>query len=89
MVKLYKYYCMESIYALFDGEKLVPFYNKMRLMVLNVSYFSNTGLKKTSVVKCDKLMTIYQSIIIGLLGEIPSYIITVIDKKLKTALSLQ
>ncbi len=34
-------------------------------------------------------MTINQSIITGLLGEIPSDIITVIDKKLKTALSLQ
>jgi mRNA interferase MazF len=52
-------------------------------------YFTSTGLKKTSVVKCDKLMTIHQSLTIGLLAEIPTDIITIIDQKLKTALSLQ
>jgi hypothetical protein len=33
-------------------------------------------------------MTINQSILVGLLGEVPSNVITVINKKLKTALSL-
>lgn len=47
------------------------------------SFFSNTGLKKTSVLKCDKLMTINQSIIAGLLGELPTDIIKIIDKNLK------
>lgn len=54
-----------------------------------VSFFNNTGLKKTSVVKCDKIMTINQSIIAGLLGELPGDIIKIIDKKLKTALLLE
>ena len=52
-------------------------------------YFDKTGLKKTSVLKCDKLMTINNTIIAGLLGELPEYIITTIDKKLKTALLLE
>jgi mRNA interferase MazF len=58
------------------------------LIESNELFFTSTGLKKTSVVKCDKLMTINRSIITGLLGEIPTHIITIIDKKLKTALSL-
>lgn len=53
------------------------------------SFFNNTGLKKTSVLKCDKLMTINQSIIAGLLGELPTDIIEIIDKKLKIALLLE
>lgn len=53
------------------------------------NYFYKTGLKKTSVLKCNKLMTINQSIIAGLLGEVPAEIIKIIDKKLKKALLLQ
>ena len=53
------------------------------------NYFSNTGLKKTSVLKCDKLMTINQSIIVGLLRKLPDDIIKIIDQKLKKALLLQ
>jgi len=55
---------------------------------VNEPYIKNTGLKRTSIIKCDKLMTINQSILVGLLGEVPSNVITVINKKLKTALSL-
>ncbi len=53
------------------------------------SFFSDTGLKKTSVLKCDKLMTINQSIVAGMLGELPMDIIKIIDKKLKKALLLE
>jgi len=53
------------------------------------TFFNKTGLKKTSLLKCDKLMTINQSIITGLLGELPSDVIKIIDKKLKKALLLQ
>lgn len=52
-------------------------------------YFGETGLKKTSVLKCDKLMTINQTIIAGLLGKLPDDIIKIIDQKLKKALLLQ
>lgn len=55
----------------------------------NESFFTNKGLKKTSLLTCDKLMTINQSIATGLLGEVPTNIIKIIDKKLKTALLLQ
>jgi mRNA interferase MazF len=53
------------------------------------SYFATTGLKKTSILKRDKLMTINHSIIAGLLGELPGDIIKIIDQKLKKALLLQ
>lgn len=46
-------------------------------------YFSKTGLKKTSILKCDKLMTINHSIIVGLLEELHGDIIKIIDKNLK------
>jgi len=52
-------------------------------------FFTRTGLKKTSVLKCDKLMTINRSIVAGLLGELPTDIMKIINKKLKTALLLE
>ncbi len=55
----------------------------------NESFFYRISLKKASILKCDKLMTINQSIIAGLLGEILTDIIKIIDKKLKTAFLLQ
>ena len=55
----------------------------------NDGFFDNTGLKKTSLIKCDKLMTINKSIIAGMLGELPADIIKIIDQKLKIALLIQ
>ena len=53
------------------------------------SYFLRTGLYTTSIIKCDKLMTINKSVIEGLLGDIPPAILSIIDDKLRLALSLQ
>lgn len=60
-------------------------------LIINKSepYFFETGLHTTSIVKCDKLMTINKSIIEGLLGEVTLDILRMIEKKLKIALSLQ
>lgn len=51
--------------------------------------FLQTGLYTTSIIKCDKLMTINKSVIEGILGEISPDILSIIDGKLKLALSLQ
>ena len=48
-----------------------------------------TGLYTTSIIKCDKLMTINKSVIEGILGDISPDILLIIDDKLKLALSLQ
>ncbi|MCY7422796.1 MAG: type II toxin-antitoxin system PemK/MazF family toxin [Chitinophagaceae bacterium] len=64
--------------------------HKTHFIVKNdAPYFTNTGLFTTSIIKCDKLMTIHKSIIEGILGEIPQEILSVLDDKLRTALSLQ
>ncbi len=52
-------------------------------------YFKETGLHTTSIIKCDKLMTINRSIVEGLLGELPKTIPDILDQKLMIALSLQ
>lgn len=52
-------------------------------------YFKETGLHTTSIIKCDKLMTINRSIIEGRLKELPKTILDVLGQKLMIALSLQ
>ena len=51
-------------------------------------FFTNTGLHKTSVIKCDKLITVNKSIVQGWMGELPSDVMKIVNTKLKTALSL-
>jgi mRNA interferase MazF len=50
--------------------------------------FSNSGLKKTSVVRCEYLMTVPKSLAVRKLGELPDNVMTVIDKKIKKSLGL-
>lgn len=59
-------------------------------LIINDSdnFFQTTGLHKTSVIKCDKLMTVNKSIVQGLMGELPDTIMKTINTKLKTALSI-
>lgn len=52
------------------------------------AFFKDTGLQKTSVIKCDKLMTVNKSIVVGWMGELPNTVMRIINTKLKTALSL-
>ena len=51
--------------------------------------FANTGLKKESVIKLDKLATVNRSVITGELGSVSAETIAEIDKCLKTALGLK
>lgn len=50
--------------------------------------FSLTGLAKSSIVRCDKLVTIDKKIVIGEFGEVPQDLMKQIDEKLKYALLL-
>ncbi len=51
--------------------------------------FKKSGLKKTSVIKLDKLATLNQSIFTGELGYVSADILKEIDKRLKLALDLK
>ena len=50
--------------------------------------FGRTGLKKSSVVKLDKLVTIETSILLGELGELSATLLQEMDEKLRYALEL-
>ena len=50
--------------------------------------FASTGLKKTSVVRCEYIMTIPSSIIAKKLGKLSAYQLEQIEHCLKTSLGL-
>src|SRR5579884_428944 len=50
--------------------------------------FSATGLKRDSVVKLDKLVTVDQGILLGALGELQANLMQQADEKLRYALEL-
>ncbi|MBC8228855.1 type II toxin-antitoxin system PemK/MazF family toxin [bacterium] len=51
-------------------------------------YFAGTGLVKTSVVRCEFIMTIPDSLIVRKIGEIPVYILVKIDRALRMSIGL-
>jgi mRNA interferase MazF len=51
--------------------------------------FAQTGLKASSVIKLDKLVTVETSILLGELGELSSSLLQRADEKLRYALELQ
>ena len=51
--------------------------------------FLMTGLKKTSIIKLDKLATINVSIVLGNIGKLSDHIMAEIDPRLKLALALK
>ena len=51
-------------------------------------YFEQSGLKKTSVVRCEYLMTVPKRLVARKLGELPENIMELIDKKIKRSLGL-
>jgi mRNA-degrading endonuclease toxin of MazEF toxin-antitoxin module len=51
--------------------------------------FAQTGLKVTSVVKLDKLVTVERSIILGELGEFSEALLSAVNEKLRYALELE
>ena len=53
-------------------------------------FFSETGLKANSIVKCNKLATLSKNIILGRIGDLPENLMTdEIDSRLKIALSIK
>jgi mRNA interferase MazF len=50
--------------------------------------FTRTGLKRDSVVKLDKLVTVETSILLGELGELSASLLQQADEKLRYALDL-
>ena len=50
--------------------------------------FFQTGLKTSSIVKSDKLVTVDTAILLGELGELPSTWLQQVDKKLRYVLDL-
>jgi len=50
--------------------------------------FAQTGLKVDSVVKCDKLVTLESSILLGELGELSGDLLARMDDRLRHALEL-
>lgn len=50
--------------------------------------FSETGLKKDSVIKLDKLATISQKIVLGRLGDLSPVLLEEVNQKLRTILDL-
>ena len=51
--------------------------------------FAQTGLKVSSVVKLDKLVTVEHSIILGELGEFPGALLHEVNEKLRYVLELE
>ncbi|MBI3800036.1 MAG: type II toxin-antitoxin system PemK/MazF family toxin [Deltaproteobacteria bacterium] len=50
--------------------------------------FGRTGLKRSSVIKLDKLVTVETTILLGELGELSEILLREVDKKLRYALEL-
>jgi len=50
--------------------------------------FTNSGLKKSSIIKLDKLATLNKSLFVGELGVVDSNTLLEMDNKLKIALDL-
>lgn len=50
--------------------------------------FGLTGLKKSSVVKLDKLVTLETSVLLGELGELSAALLQEVNEKLRYALEL-
>lgn len=64
--------------------------NRANFLILsNSQFFNETGLKKDSIVKCDKIMTLSKSIVLGEIGNLPQSIFqSEIKPRLKEVLKL-
>lgn len=52
------------------------------------AYFEQSGLKKSSVVRCEYLMTIPNILVSRKLGELPPNIMKLIDEKIRKSVGL-
>lgn len=58
------------------------------LLEEDVNWFSQTGLKKRSVIKTEKIVAIHTSIVKKKLGSLPENIFTAVKEKLRKTLGL-
>ncbi|HMQ70762.1 MAG TPA: type II toxin-antitoxin system PemK/MazF family toxin [Ignavibacteria bacterium] len=54
----------------------------------NESYFKETGLKVSSIIRTDKLATIDKKIILGELGYLNSQLLSLVNEKLRIVLDI-
>lgn len=54
----------------------------------NESWFKQTGLKKTSIIKTEKIAVIHDSIIKKKLGRLPDDIFTLVKEKIRMTLNI-
>jgi mRNA interferase MazF len=52
-------------------------------------FFAETGLKKSSIIKVDKIATLDKGLITGEMGSIPESVISLVKQKLKVVLDLE
>lgn len=55
----------------------------------STNYFKQTGLKKTSLIRGELVMTLPQSLVVKKIGKLPTRVIKAIDRLLKTSLGLK
>jgi mRNA-degrading endonuclease toxin of MazEF toxin-antitoxin module len=55
----------------------------------SADYFEQSGLKKSSVVRCEYLMTVPKSLVTRKLGQLPNDIMKSIDKRIMKSLGLE
>ncbi|MBS1517639.1 MAG: type II toxin-antitoxin system PemK/MazF family toxin [Bacteroidetes bacterium] len=73
------------ISSVFD---LNNFHETSIILDSNDSYFPETGLKMTSIIRVDKLATVEKKIILGELGSLDNKLISLLNSKLKIVLGI-
>jgi mRNA interferase MazF len=66
-----------------------PLRDTWLLIPERASYFAQTGLKKSSLVKAEKIAIIHRSVLYRKIGSVPAEIMAQIGEKLKKALLLE
>jgi mRNA-degrading endonuclease toxin of MazEF toxin-antitoxin module len=78
-----------SIRRRFDDLILVGITSRRLDDVTEADYFEQSGLKKSSVVRCEYLMTVPKSLVTRKLGQLPNDIMKSIDKRIMKSLGLE
>ncbi|MFH1287728.1 MAG: type II toxin-antitoxin system PemK/MazF family toxin [bacterium] len=78
----------DVIVAFISSVVIEPVKDTEYVLEINHPGFKETGLKKRSVFKMNKVVTIEKGIIIGEIGKVSDSILQELDKRLKVAFSL-
>ena len=74
----------ENVIVVFISSKIPKDVNQTDFVISrNTNYFAKLGLKKDSVIKCDKIMTLSKSIILGEIGNLHK---DIFNKEIKSRL---